>query len=157
MPAAAGRDRAPRILVVHGPNLNILGRRDPGVYGCATLAEINARLRAEAKKLHAQITIFQSNAEGAILDRLHAAMGKYDGLLINPAGLTHTSVSLRDAVEACGLPAVEVHLSNIHRRETFRRTSFTAPVCVGQIAGFGLDSYLLGLEALVRRLRPGAA
>jgi len=151
---AAGRRRVPKILVVHGPNLNLLGKRDPDTYGRATLADINARLRADAKKQGVLLTIVQSNAEGAILDRLHAAMGKYDGLLINPAGLTHTSVSLRDAVEALGFPAVEVHLSNIHSREAFRHTSFTAPVCVGTIAGFGLDSYLLGLQALVRRIGP---
>ena len=148
--------KGPRILAVHGPNLNLLGRRDTDVYGKSTLAEINAALRAEAKKLGAEITVFQSNAEGTILDRLHAAIGKFDGLLINPAGLTHTSVSLRDAIEALGFPAVEVHLSNIFRREAFRHTSFMSPVCVGTIAGFGLDSYLLGLAALVRRIRAAA-
>jgi 3-dehydroquinate dehydratase-2 len=155
MARPAGHPSRPKILVIHGPNLNLLGDRDATVYGKFTLAQINASLRAEAKKQRADLTIFQSNAEGAILDRLHAAIGRYDGLLINPAGLTHTSVSLRDAVEACGMPAVEVHLSNIHKREPFRHTSFTAPVCLGQIAGFGADSYLLGLWALVRRLRGG--
>jgi 3-dehydroquinate dehydratase-2 len=155
-PPAARRRKGPRILAVHGPNLNLLGRRDTDIYGKSTLAEINAALRAEAKKLGAEVTVFQSNAEGTILDRLHAAIGKFDGLLINPAGLTHTSVSLRDAIEALGFPAVEVHLSNIHRREAFRHTSFVSPVCVGTIAGFGLDSYLLGLAALVRRIRAAA-
>jgi 3-dehydroquinate dehydratase-2 len=155
MGRAASRPSRLKILVIHGPNLNLLGARDTSVYGKSTLAQINSTLRAEAKKQNADITIFQSNAEGVILDRLHAAIGKCDALILNPAGLTHTSVSLRDAVEASGIPTVEIHLSNIHKRETFRHTSFVAPVCIGQIAGFGADSYLLGLWALLRLLRAG--
>lgn len=134
--------------MVHGPNLNLLGKREPEIYGTATLAEINARLRAEAKKLGADLTIFQSNDEGDIINRIQRAMAKHDGILINPAALTHTSLALRDTLGASGLPAVEVHLSNLHKRETFRQTSHTASVCQGQIMGFGAESYLLGLRAV---------
>jgi 3-dehydroquinate dehydratase-2 len=155
VPRASARSRGPKILVVHGPNLNLLGRRRPDVYGKATLTEINASIRAEAKRLGAAVTIFQSNGEGEILDRLHRAVGKFDGLVINPGGLTHTSVALRDAVEACGFPTVEVHLSNIYRREAFRHRSRLAPVCLGQITGFGPRSYRLGLAAVVEALRAG--
>ncbi len=147
MPRARAKAKRPKILVVHGPNLNLLGKRETEIYGTATLAEINKRLRAEAKKLDADLTIFQSNHEGEIIDRIHGAMGKHDALLINPGALTHTSLALRDAVAGCELPAVEVHLSNLYKRESFRRTSYTAPVCRGQIAGFGPESYLLGLRA----------
>lgn len=153
MTRANTRARRPRILVVHGPNLNLVGKREPEIYGTATLAEINASIRAEAKLLRADVTIFQSNSEGEIIDRIHAAIGKYDGLVINPAALTHTSLALRDAVGACGFPAVEVHLSNIHKREAFRHHSYVAAVCLGQIAGFGARSYLLGLLAVVEALR----
>jgi 3-dehydroquinate dehydratase-2 len=155
VPRARARSRKLRILVVHGPNLNLLGKRRPEIYGRATLAEINASIRAEAKKLGAAVTIFQSNGEGEILDRLHRAVGKFEGLLINPGGLTHTSVALRDAVEACGFPTVEVHLSNIYRREAFRHLSRLAPVCLGQVAGFGPQSYRLGLLALIEALHAG--
>ena len=147
MPRARAKAKRPKILVVHGPNLNLLGRRETEIYGTATLAEINKRLRAEAKKLGADLTIFQSNHEGEIIDRIQGAMGKQDALLINPGALTHTSLALRDAIAGCELPAVEVHLSNLHKRESFRRTSYTASVCRGQIAGFGPESYLLGLRA----------
>lgn len=138
-----------KVLVVHGPNLNLLGSRDPATYGTTTLAEIDAELGRRATAAGATLETFQSSSEGALIDRLHAARGKSDAILINPGGLTHTSVALRDAIEAVGLPTVEVHLSNIHRREAFRHVSLTAPVCVGQIAGFGARSYFLALEAVL--------
>lgn len=138
-----------KLLVLHGPNLNLLGSRDPATYGTTTLAEIDAELAVRATRAGATLESFQSSSEGALIDRLHAARGTVDGVIINPGGLTHTSVALRDAIEAVGLPTVEVHLSNIHRREEFRHVSMTAPVCLGQIAGFGARSYFLALEAVI--------
>jgi len=142
-----------KILVLHGPNLNLLGTREPGIYGSATLADIDGELEKLAAELGVAIDSFQSNSEGALVDAIQNAMGKVNGIIINPAAYTHTSVAIRDALTAVSLPAVEVHLSNIHTRESFRHTSFTSPVTVGQIIGFGPDSYLLGLRALVGILR----
>ncbi|WP_373230501.1 type II 3-dehydroquinate dehydratase [Cohnella sp.] len=141
------------ILVINGPNLNMLGIREPGVYGTVTLAEIEARLKKLGETLGVQLHFFQSNHEGALLDEIHAAFGIHDGILINPGALTHTSYALRDGLSAVGLPAVEVHLSNIHKREAFRHISVTAPVMLGQISGFGPISYELGLHALCKHIQ----
>ena len=142
-----------KILVLHGPNLNLLGTREPAIYGKLTFNEINSAMSALAVELGIELTIFQSNSEGALIDRIHSAIGAYDGILINPAAYTHTSVAIRDALTAAALPTVEVHLSNIHSREEFRSHSFIAPVAVGQISGFGLDSYLLGLRGIFILIR----
>jgi 3-dehydroquinate dehydratase-2 len=141
------------ILVLHGPNLNLLGLREPGIYGSLTLNDINSLLQTESLKLQVNMSPFQSNHEGILVDTINDAYGKYQGILINPGAYTHTSVALRDAITGVNLPTVEVHLSNIYSREDFRHHSYIAPVAVGQISGFGSQSYLLGLQALVTYLR----
>src|SRR5512141_692763 len=144
-----------RILVLHGPNLNLLGTREPGVYGRLTLAEINSALTSLARELGAEVTLFQSNSESVLIDTIHSAVASSDGILINPAAFTHTSVAIRDAIAAVALPTVEVHLSNIHAREKFRTRSFIAPIAIGQVSGFGLDSYLMGFRALFNHIKKG--
>ena len=139
-----------KILVIHGPNLNLLGTRESDIYGLSTLEEINKLLTAQAKKLKVSLTIMQSNHEGEIVDTIgRSAKNKFGAILINPAAYTHTSIAIRDALAAVQIPAVEVHLSNIHAREEFRHQSLIAPVAKGQITGFGVHSYILGLEAAV--------
>lgn len=145
------------ILVIHGPNLNLLGTREPGIYGRVTLEGINADLSQTARSAGVRVVFFQSNHEGEIVSKIGAASGSHDGILINPAAYTHTSVAIRDAVAAVKLPVVEVHLSNIYAREAFRHQSLISPVAAGQITGFGPHSYTLGLLALVRLLSPAPA
>ena len=137
------------ILILHGPNLNLLGEREPNVYGTMTLDELNGHIRAEADRLGLEIKAVQSNHEGVLIDALHAARGSAAGAVINPAGLSHTSVSLRDAILSVEFPVIEVHLSNIHSREHFRRRSLTAGACQGVIAGLGFRGYLMGLQAIM--------
>jgi 3-dehydroquinate dehydratase-2 len=142
-----------KILVIHGPNLNLLGRREVQIYGRETIGQIDEALKKEAAQRNISLNIFQSNHEGKIVDAIGEANKQFQGILINPAAYTHTSVAIRDALAACGLPAVEVHLSNIYQREEFRQHSLTAPVCVGQVAGFGKESYILGLVGLIHFIK----
>jgi 3-dehydroquinate dehydratase-2 len=141
-----------RILVIHGPNLNLLGNREVEIYGSLTLNEINERLKKKAASLDVVLDAIQSNHEGEIVDKIGQARESYAGILMNPAAYTHTSIAIRDALLASTLPCVEVHLSNIYKREDFRKKSLTAPACLGVVTGFGANSYLLGLEALVESL-----
>ncbi|MBZ0289914.1 MAG: type II 3-dehydroquinate dehydratase [Anaerolineae bacterium] len=141
-----------KILLLHGPNLNLLGTRETHIYGAMTLERINALAAAHVRSHHVELRAEQSNHEGALIDILHVARNWADGVVFNPGAYTHTSVALRDAISAIQLPVVEVHLSNVHAREEFRHKSLLAPVCVGQVAGFGWRSYLLGLDALLGHL-----
>lgn len=141
------------ILVLHGPNLNLLGLREPSIYGHQTLEDINDILRLDGEKMQVSVTCVQSNHEGVLVDQIHQALNKYQGILINGGAFTHTSVAIRDALAGVAIPAVEVHLSNIYGREEFRHHSYIAPVAIGQISGFGANSYRLGLRALVDYLQ----
>jgi 3-dehydroquinate dehydratase II len=145
------------VLVLHGPNLNLLGLREPGIYGVSTLAEIDARLVEVGKSLQVDVRSYQSNHEGGLVDAIHEARNLHQGIVINAGAYTHTSVALRDAISAVQIPTVEVHLSNIHKREEFRHHSYLAAVAVGQICGFGANSYYLGLQALVAYLEESNA
>ncbi len=142
-----------KILIIHGPNLNLLGKREPQIYGNTTLEEINSLLKKEADALEVQVEFFQSNSEGEIVTGIQEAMGKFDGIVINPGAYTHTSIAIRDAIIGIGIPTVEVHISNIYRREDFRKNSFISDVALGVISGFGGNSYLLGLRGLVDYLK----
>ena len=141
------------LLVLNGPNLNLLGTREPHVYGSVTLADIDRSLKLEAQKLQVDLSCLQSNFEGKLIEAIHSARESSQGIIINAGAYTHTSIAIRDALSAVKIPTVEVHLSNIYQREEFRHHSYIAPVAIGQISGFGADSYLLGLQALVNYLR----
>jgi 3-dehydroquinate dehydratase-2 len=142
-----------QILVLNGPNLNLLGKRQPEIYGRLTLAQIEQQVRALAKELDVDVDFRQSNSEGELVSWIQQAADKFNALVINPAAYTHTSLAMRDAISAVGIPTVEIHISNIHKREPFRHHSYIAEVAVGQIAGFGVDSYLLGLRAAVELIQ----
>jgi 3-dehydroquinate dehydratase-2 len=142
-----------RILVLHGPNLNLLGIREPQVYGSSSLGEVDKKILQWARKEGIQVETRQSNSEGELVSWIHDAMGRYQGIVINPAAYTHTSIALRDAIASTGIPTVEIHLSNIYKRESFRHQSYIAGVAIGQISGFGVDGYLLGLQAIAEYLR----
>lgn len=150
-------DKPISLLVMHGPNLNLLGTREPEVYGSLSLKEIDQRLIAAGEALGVRVSTFQSNREGTLIDALHEARERHQGVIFNPGGYTHTSVALRDAITAIGLPVVEVHLSNVHAREEFRRRSLISPVCLGVIAGFGWRSYWLALQALAETIKEASA
>ena len=138
-----------KILILNGPNLNLLGTREPEKYGSQTLADVENFVRAEAEKLGVEVDFYQSNVEGELVNKIQETKGNFDGIVMNPAAYTHTSVAIRDALLAVQVPTIEVHISNIHTREEFRKVSLTAPACVGQLTGFGINSYKLGLIALV--------
>ncbi len=141
-----------KVLVLHGPNLNLLGTREPEIYGYTTLADINRMMAARAQEAGIAIDFFQSNHEGALVDAIQEARGRYDFIIFNAAAYTHYSIALRDAIAAVKVPVIEVHLSNIHQREEFRHTSVLAPVALGQVCGLGVDSYLAALEAVIHKL-----
>lgn len=141
-----------KILVLHGPNLNLLGKREPEIYGRLTLDEINAQIRALAKRLNLNVEIRQSNNEGELVTWIQETPGNFSAIVLNPAAYTHSSIALRDAISAVGVPTIEVHISNIHKREEFRKRSFVAEAAVGQITGFGVKSYLLGLRAAAEEI-----
>ena len=141
------------LLVLNGPNLNLLGLREPAHYGSATLADVEALCQSTASEVGMSVKCAQSNHEGVLIDHLHAARTEMAGVVLNAGGYTHTSVALRDAVSAIGIPVIEIHISNIHARETFRHTSFLAPVCVGSIVGLGIDGYALAIRALASRMQ----
>jgi 3-dehydroquinate dehydratase II len=141
------------ILVLHGPNLNLLGLREPQIYGSTTLEEIDKVLKSDSERLQVDVICLQSNHEGILVEAIHNARNKHHGIIINAGAYTHTSVAIRDALAAVQIPTVEVHLSNIYTREEFRHHSYIAPVAIGQISGFGMDSYRLGLQALVQHLQ----
>ena len=149
-------NKSPRILVIHGPNLNMLGKREPELYGKTTLETINQNLEALGKKLGITVETFQSNHEGAIVEKIQAAMGNCSGVVINPAAYTHTSIAIRDALLLLGVPVVEIHLSNIDKRERFRRKSMIADIAAGRISGFGALGYLMALEGVAKTIRPDA-
>lgn len=155
--SVADSDRQLSVIILHGPNLNLLGLREPGIYGVSTLAQIDARAIAVGKSLGVVVTPMQSNHEGVLVDAIHAARDRHDGIVINAGAYTHTSIAIRDAVAAVQIPTVEVHLSNIYKRETFRHHSYLAPIVIGQISGFGAYSYELGLQALIDYLRSSTA
>lgn len=138
-----------KILIINGPNLNLLGTREPEIYGKLTLTDINLSVESYANEFGIDVEFYQSNIEGEIVNKIQEAKEVYGGIVINPAAYTHTSVAIRDAIVAVGIPTVEIHISNIHNREEFRKTSLIAPVCIGQISGFGVNSYKLGLQALL--------
>jgi len=145
-----------KIVVVNGPNLNLLGTREPAIYGSETLADIQNMINEFAVEIGIEVSHFQSSEEGALVNRIGQARADAAGIIINPAAFTHSSVALRDAIAACGLPVVEVHISNTHKREGFRHTSLTAPVCAGQIMGFGSYGYILAIQALVNSIAHSA-
>ena len=142
-----------RVLILHGPNLNLLGLREPEIYGSLTLDRINDLLQKEGKRLQVEISCLQSNHEGVLIDAIHQAKDKYQGIIINAGAYTHTSVAIRDALAGVQISTVEVHLSNIYQREEFRHHSYIAPIAIGQISGFGANSYILGLHALINYLK----
>lgn len=142
-----------KILIIHGPNLNMLGKREPNIYGATTLEEINSSLEKLASDLGADVTFFQSNSEGDIVSTIQDAMSEYEGIIINPGAYTHTSVAIRDAILSSGLPVVETHISNVYKREDFRQKSYVSGVALGVISGFGINSYFLGLKGLVEHLK----
>lgn len=143
-----------KLLVIHGPNMDLLGQREPGIYGKVSLETINNNLKKMARKAKASLKIFQSNHEGEIVDAIGQAGKKFDAIIINPAAYTHTSIAIRDAIAGANIKTIEVHLSNIYAREEFRQTSLIAPVCIGQISGFGAESYYLAFTAILTYLKP---